>query len=104
MRRADRLFRLVGFLQRRRTVTAATLADRLEVSERTVYRDIADLIGSGVPIQGEAGIGYRLERGFDLPPLMFNEAEIEAIVLGARMVKAFADPGLAQAAEDVLNK
>jgi predicted DNA-binding transcriptional regulator YafY len=104
MRRADRLFRLVGFLQRRRTVTAATLAERLEVSERTVYRDVADLIGSGVPIQGEAGMGYRLERGFDLPPLMFNEAEIEAIVLGARIVKAFADPGLATAADDVLAK
>jgi predicted DNA-binding transcriptional regulator YafY len=104
MRRADRLFRLVGLLQRRRTVTAAALAERLEVSERTVYRDVADLIGSGVPIQGEAGVGYRLERGFDLPPLMFNEAEIEAIVLGSRMVKAFADPALAQAAEDVLNK
>lgn len=104
MRRADRLFRLVGLLQRRRTVTAAALAERLEVSERTVYRDIADLMGSGVPVQGEAGVGYRLERGFDLPPLMFNQVEVEAIVLGARMVKAFADPGLAQAAEDVLNK
>lgn len=104
MRRADRLFRLVGVLQRRRTVTAKALAERLEVSERTVYRDIADLIGSGVPIQGEAGIGYRLEHGFDLPPLMFSEAEIEAIVLGSRMVKAFADAALAQAADDVLNK
>jgi predicted DNA-binding transcriptional regulator YafY len=104
MRRADRLFRLVGLLQRRRTVTAAALAERLEISERTVYRDVADLIGSGVPIQGEAGVGYRLERGFDLPPLMFSEAEIEAIVLGSRMVKAFADPALARAAEDVLNK
>ncbi len=104
MRRADRLFRLVGLLQRRRTTTAARLAERLEVSERTVYRDIADLAASGVPIQGEAGVGYQLARGFDLPPLMFNEAEIEAIVLGARMVKAFADPGLAAAAEDVLGK
>jgi len=104
MRRADRLFRLVGLLQRRRTTTAASLAERLEVSERTVYRDIADLIGSGVPIQGEAGVGYRLERGFDLPPLMFNEAEIEAIVLGVRIVKAFADPALAVAADDVLGK
>src|SRR5512138_1707870 len=104
MRRADRLFRLVGLLQRRRTTTAASLAERLEVSERTVYRDIADLAASGVPIQGEAGVGYRLERGFDLPPLMFNEAEIEAIVLGARIVKAFADPALATAAEDVLGK
>jgi predicted DNA-binding transcriptional regulator YafY len=104
MRRADRLFRLVGLLQRRRTVTAAALAARLEVSERTVYRDIADLIGSGMPIAGEAGVGYRLEHGFDLPPLMFSEAEIEAIVLGSRMVTAFADPALAQSAEDVLGK
>lgn len=104
MRRADRLFRLVGLLQRRRTTTAASLAERLEVSERTVYRDIADLMASGVPVQGEAGVGYRLERGFDLPPLMFNQAEIEAIVLGARIVTAFADPALASAAEDVLGK
>ncbi len=104
MRRADRLFRLVGLLQRRRTVTAAALAERLEVSARTVYRDVADLIGSGVPIAGEAGVGYRLERGFDPPPLMFNEGEIEAIVLGSRMVKAFADAALARAAEDVLGK
>jgi predicted DNA-binding transcriptional regulator YafY len=104
MRRADRLFRLVGLLQRRRATTAARLAEQLEVSERTVYRDVADLIGSGVPIQGEAGVGYRIDRGFDLPPLMFNEAEIEAIVLGVRIVKAFADPTLASAAEDVLGK
>src|SRR5512142_3297813 len=104
MRRADRLFRLVGFLQRRRTVTAAALAEQLEVSERTVYRDVADLMASGVPIQGEAGMGYRLERGFDLPPLMFSEAEIEAVALGVRVVKAFADPALAAAAEEVLNK
>jgi predicted DNA-binding transcriptional regulator YafY len=61
MRRADRLFRLVGLLQRRRTVTAAALAARLEVSERTVYRDVAALVGSGVPVTGEAGVGYRLE-------------------------------------------
>ena len=104
MRRADRLFRLVGQLQRRRVITAATLARRLEVSERTVYRDIADLIGSGVPIQGAAGVGYRLESGFDLPPLMFSEVEIEAIVLGSRLVRAFGDPGLGRAAEDVLSK
>jgi len=104
MRRADRLFRLVGLLQRRRVITAATLAERLEVSERTVYRDIADLMGSGVPINGAAGVGYRLEHGFDLPPLMFNEAEIEAIVLGSRLVQAFGDPALGRAAEDVLAK
>jgi predicted DNA-binding transcriptional regulator YafY len=85
-------------------VTAATLAERLEVSERTVYRDIADLISSGVPIQGEAGVGYRLERGFELPPLMFTEAEIEAVVLGTRMVAAVSDRELARAANDTLTK
>jgi predicted DNA-binding transcriptional regulator YafY len=94
----------VGLLQRRRTVTAATLAERLEVSERTVYRDIADLMNSGVPIQGEAGVGYRLERGFDLPPLMFTEAEIEAVVLGTRLVAAVSDRELTRAAHDALAK
>lgn len=104
MRRADRLFRLVGLLQRRRTFTAEMLGDRLEVSPRTIYRDMADLICSGVPITGEAGVGYRLDRGFDLPPLMFTEAEVEAIVLGTRLVSAFSDPQMSRSAEDVLAK
>lgn len=104
MRRADRLFRLVGLLQRHRTFTADALSERLEVSSRTIYRDIADLIGSGVPISGEAGVGYRLDRGFDLPPLMFTEAEVEAIVLGSRLVSAFSDLQLSQSAEEVLAK
>jgi predicted DNA-binding transcriptional regulator YafY len=106
MRRADRLFRIVQRLRRRTAVvTAARLAHELEVSERTIYRDVADLVASGVPIEGEAGVGYRLPRGgFDLPPLMFNEEEIEALVLGARVVKGWGDPALARAAEDVLTK
>ena len=104
MRRADRLFRLVERLRRRGPVTAARLAEHLEVSPRTVYRDVQDLIASGVPIQGEAGVGYALQRGFDLPPLMFNEEEIEALVLGARIVESRADPALARAARDALNK
>lgn len=107
MRRADRLFRIVQRLRRRRSgvVTARALAEELEVSERTVYRDVRDLVASGVPIEGEAGVGYRLPRGgFDLPPLMFDDAEIEALVLGARVVKSWADPELARAAEDVLAK
>lgn len=107
MRRADRLFRIVQRLRRRGggVVTAATLASELEVSERTVYRDVADLQASGVPVEGAAGIGYRLPRGtFDLPPLMFTEDEIEALVLGARVVKGWGDPALARAAEDVLAK
>src|SRR5436190_22351783 len=84
MRRADRLFRIVQRLRRRGATTARQLAEALEVSERTVYRDVRDLLSSGVPIQGEAGVGYALDRSYELPPLMFNEEEIEALVLGAR--------------------
>ena len=88
MRRADRLFRIVQSLRRRRATTARELAQALEVSERTVYRDVRDLLLSGVPIRGEAGVGYALDRSFDLPPLMFNEEELEALVLGARIGEA----------------
>ena len=104
MRRADRLFQIVQILRRRRVVTAARLAEELEVSERTIYRDVRDLTRSGVPVQGEAGVGYALPRSFDLPPLMFTEEEIEALVLGARIVKSWADPALARAAEEALAK
>ena len=102
MRRADRLFQIIQLLRRRNVATAAWLAGELEVSERTVYRDIRDLMMSGVPIEGEAGVGYVLRRGFDLPPLMFTDAEIEAMVLGARVVTSWGDPGLAKAAADAL--
>jgi predicted DNA-binding transcriptional regulator YafY len=102
MRRADRLFQIIQLLRRRGVVTAAWLAGELEVSERTVYRDVRDLTLSGVPIEGEAGVGYVLRRGFDLPPLMFTEHEIEAMVLGARVVTSWADPALAKAAAEAL--
>jgi predicted DNA-binding transcriptional regulator YafY len=102
MRRADRLFQVIQLLRRRHVLTAANIASELEVSERTVYRDIADLVRSGVPIAGEAGVGYTLRRGFDLPPLMFTEDEIEALVLGTRVVSSWADEGLAKAAESAL--
>ncbi len=105
MRRADRLFKIIQLLRgRRRAVTANELAEKLEVSERTVYRDIRDLVASGTPIQGEAGVGYSLHREYDLPPLMFDEDEIEALVLGARVVAANADEVLARAAMSVLSK
>ena len=104
MRRADRLFRIVQRLRRRGATTATQLAEALEVSPRTVYRDVRDLVISGVPIQGEAGVGYALPRGFDLPPLMFSEEEIEALVLGARIVQAWGDKRLARAAEEALSK
>ena len=104
MRRADRLFRIVQRLRRRGATTARQLAEALEVSERTVYRDIRDLLVAGVPIQGEAGVGYVLDRSYELPPLMFDEEEIEALVLGARIVRAWADKKLARAAEEALQK
>src|SRR5882724_11388207 len=104
MRRADRLFRILQRLRRRGATTARQLAEALEVSERTVYRDVRDLLSSGVPIQGEAGVGYALDRSFDLPPLMFDEEEIEALVLGARIVRAWAYKKLARAAEEALQK
>lgn len=104
MRRADRLFQIVQLLRHRRLTTAAHLAERLEVSERTIYRDVADLVRSGVPIEGEAGVGYRMGKNFELPPLMFNVEEIQALVLGARMVESWADEELRAAVRSGLDK
>ncbi|MCV6823390.1 MULTISPECIES: helix-turn-helix transcriptional regulator [Halocynthiibacter] len=104
MRRADRLFQIVQYLRGGRLLTAHVLAERLEVSERTIYRDIADLIGSGVPIDGEAGVGYLMREGYDLPPLMFNTQEITALVAGARMLRAWGGASMALAAEEALAK
>lgn len=105
MRRADRLFEIIQVLRRTRApLTAEAIAAELETSRRTVYRDIAALIGQRVPIRGEAGVGYVLERGFDMPPLMLTGDEIEAVVLGAQWVSVHADPALAQAAAAVLAK
>jgi len=104
MRRADRLFRIIQLLRGRgRARTARWLAEQLEVSERTVYRDVRDLVASGTPIEGEAGVGYTL-RHYDLPPLMFDADEIEALALGARVVQAFGDEALAAAAASVVSK
>lgn len=104
MRRADRLFRIVQQLEGRRLTTAAQLAARLEVSERTIYRDIRDLSVSGIPVRGEAGVGYSLPRGFHLTPLMFTPDEVEAVVAGIRMVAAFGGPQLRRASESALEK
>lgn len=105
MRRADRLFQIIQILRRStRPVTADDIAIELETSKRTVYRDIATLIGQRVPIRGEAGFGYVLENGFDLPPLMLTPDEIEAAVLGAQWVASRADPALARAAQDLIAK
>jgi len=104
MRRADRLFQIVQYLRGGRLLTAAQLAERLEVTTRTIYRDIADLIGSGVPIDGEAGVGYLMREGYDLPPLMFTQDEIVALVAGARMIRAWGGANMAAAAEEALVK
>lgn len=105
MGRTQRLLTLMDALRRhRRPVTAATLAGELSVSVRTIYRDVQSLIGLGAPIDGEAGLGYLLRGGFFLPPLMFDEDEIEALVLGARWVERQQDPALADAARNALAK
>ncbi|HEX3984479.1 MAG TPA: YafY family protein, partial [Acidisoma sp.] len=105
MRRADRLFQIIQLLRRASAaVTAAQLADALEVSTRSVYRDIADLIGQRVPIRGEAGLGYLLDRDFDMPPLMLTPDELEAAVLGAQWVAGRGDAVLAEAARNLIAK
>lgn len=106
MRRADRLFRIVELLRRakRRKLTATHIAETLEVSERTVYRDIQALVLSGVPIRGEAGVGYALGAGFDVPPIMFDADEIEALALGLRVVRAWGDSELGEGAARALAK
>ncbi len=100
MRRADRLFQIVQFLRGGRLLTAHQLAEKLEVSARTIYRDIADLQANGVPVDGEAGIGYLLRKGYDLPPLMFTRAEVSALVIGLRLAKAWGGLETASAAEE----
>ncbi len=104
MRRADRLFRIVQLLRHGRLLTAARLAEKLEVSTRTIYRDVLDLQLSGMPIEGEAGVGYTLRRDLDLPPLMFTSAELTALVLGARLVQAWGGAESVRAAGSALQR
>src|SRR4029450_11307491 len=105
MRRADRLFQIIQVLRRtRKPLTADAIAAELETSNRTISRDIKTTIEQRVPIRGEAGVGYILEKGFDLPPLMLTPDEIEACVLGAQWVVGHADPALARAAQDLMAK
>jgi len=104
MRRADRLFQITQILRNRRITTARHLAERLEVSERTIYRDIQDLSLSGIPIEGEAGVGYCLRHSLDVPPMMFNADELEALILGVRMIKTWSSNQLSQSAQSALDK
>ncbi|WP_400086144.1 helix-turn-helix transcriptional regulator [Yoonia sp. R78084] len=104
MRRADRLFQILQYLRGGRLTTAAQLAEKLEVTPRTIYRDVAHLIGSGVPIEGEAGVGYLMRDGYDLPPLMFTQEEIVALVSGARILQSWGGTKMAEAAQEALIK
>ncbi|MEM8694203.1 MAG: YafY family protein [Pseudomonadota bacterium] len=104
MRRADRLFQILQYLRGGRLTTAAQLAEKLEVTPRTIYRDVAHLIGSGVPIEGEAGVGYIMRDGYDLPPLMFTHDEIVALVSGARILQSWGGTKMAAAAQEALVK
>ena len=104
MRPADRLFQIVLMLGRGRVLTAKALAERLEVSERTIYRDVQDLANSGVPVEGEAGIGYCLRGGYQIPPMMFDEQELQALVFGADVAKAWGDVQMGRAADRILAK
>lgn len=105
MRRADRLFRIVEYLKaRRQAVTADVLAVELEVSVRTIYRDIADLSNSNVPIVGEAGVGYLLDRDYTVRPLIFDVEELDALALGAQMVQSWGDRDIARSAKRAIDK
>jgi predicted DNA-binding transcriptional regulator YafY len=104
MRRADRLFQIIELLRRHGVMTATDIAEKLEVSVRTIYRDMDDISASGVPLRAEAGIGYALEKGYDLPPLMFTQGELEALEVAARLLTAIGDKELQSGAEAALAK
>lgn len=105
MRKAERLFQIIQILRRSsRPVTSAQLAGELEVARRTIYRDVAHLIGQRVPIEGEAGFGYVLDPRYDMPPLMLTPEEIEAVLLGVQLVEKLGDPAITNAARDVVAK
>jgi len=104
MRRADRLFQIVQLLRTHKNITAQQMAQRLEVSERTIYRDMQDLSLSSVPIISETGVGYSIDPSYSLPPITFNEEELEALLLGARMVQSWSDQKMAAEATRVIEK
>lgn len=104
MRKSDRLFQLTNILRAHQPITAKELSERLSVSERTVYRYIDDLSVSGVPVYGEAGVGYRLSEGFELPPLQLTQQELEALVLGVNIISSWTGPTLSKASHSLLSK
>ncbi|VAW67097.1 Transcriptional regulator, DeoR family [hydrothermal vent metagenome] len=104
MRRGDRLFQIVQLLRTHKSITARQMSERLEVSERTIYRDMQDLSLSCVPIISETGVGYSIDPAYSLPPITFNEHELESLLLGARMVQAWSDRQMAAQAARVIEK
>lgn len=104
MRKSDRLFQLTNILRAHQPVTAEELSERLSVSVRTIYRYMDDLSLAGVPVYGEAGVGYRLSEGFELPPLQLNEQELEALIVGVNMVSSWTGPSLSEASQSLLSK
>lgn len=105
MRRADRLLQIIQILRRKRgPLSGHAIAQEVEVSLRTLYRDIATLQASGVPVTGEAGVGYVLDKGYDLPPLMFTDQELEIVMLGLRMVATHGDSAIQRTARDAVAK
>jgi len=105
MKRADRMFQIVSFMQSRRmAVTAQRIADEFDISVRTVYRDVQDLIVSGVPISGEAGVGYLIDKSHCLPPMALEVGELETLMLGAAMVSTYTDAAMAKSARRLVGK
>lgn len=105
MRRADRLIKITHFLrQRRQAVTAKQIAEAFDICARTVYRDIQALMDSGVPIRGEAGVGYVIDKEYYLPPVTFDSDELEAVGLGINMVRQWTDQHFAEKAQSAFNK
>ncbi|ADZ91604.1 helix-turn-helix transcriptional regulator [Marinomonas mediterranea] len=104
MSKSDRLFQLTNILRAHQPITARELSERLCVSERTIYRYIDDLSVSGVPVYGEAGVGYKLSEGFELPPLQLTEQELEALIVGVNMTFSWTGPMLSKASRSLLSK
>lgn len=104
MRRTDRLFDLIQILRDGRLHRASEMAGRLEVSVRTIWRDMATLMSSGLPVEGERGVGYMLRAPIMLPPMILTTEELEALKLGMRLVADGADPGLSRAARNLAGK
>ncbi|SMD02880.1 YafY family protein [Rhizobium sp. RU36D] len=105
MRPADRLFRIIQLMRSTgRAMTAAEIAEKMEVAPRTIYRDMEHLMASGAPIDGERGVGYLLREAFDAPPLTFTFEQLEALAFGIRAVEMLGDPRLGQAAREARDK